>query len=81
MGFVCPLGDGELMTEIPSSGYTGKKPVLSEKQLRAMSRKHLLMMIRDLECELAIVRAEKEKTILSFRAGVELLQGLVAVAD
>ena len=61
----------------PTSSETG----ITEKQLRALSRKHLLMMIRDLELELAQVKEEKAEMILAFRAGVELPPDFVVVTD
>jgi len=44
-------------------------PAISEQQLRALSRKHLLMMLRDLEKELHQERSEKEHLLLACRAG------------
>ena len=44
------------------------EPVMTERQLRALSRKHLLMMIRDLEKELTLARKEKEEMLLAYRA-------------
>jgi len=43
---------------------------ITEKQLRALSKKHLLIMIRDLEIELKQEKKEKENLILAYRAGL-----------
>ena len=69
------------MSKNPTPENSPMKPVLMEKQLRAMSRKHLLMMIRDLERELSQVKTEKEDMLLAFRAGVELPPGFVVNPD
>jgi len=47
------------------------KPAMTDRQMRALSRKHLFMMIRDQEKELAQLKKEKADILLAFRAGVE----------
>jgi hypothetical protein len=42
---------------------------ITERQLRALNRKHLLVMILDLENELARERAEKENLFRTYQAG------------
>ena len=49
--------------EYESSGKNQKR-YLTDKQLRALNRKHLLMMIRDLEKELAQEKKEKENLLM-----------------
>ena len=46
-----------------------EKAKITEQQLRALNRKHLLMMIRDLEKELKQVKRENEIMILAYQAG------------
>jgi len=43
------------------------EPKISDKQLRALNKKHLLMMLRDLEKELAREKEEKENLLLAYR--------------
>ena len=43
-------------------------PAITDQQLRALTRKHLLMMLRDLEKELEQERSEKEHLLLACRA-------------
>ena len=76
-----PTGDVDSMPKKTASGDNLKKPAITEKQLRALSRRHLLMMIRDLERELAQAKAEKDEMLLAFRAGVELPAGFVVTFD
>jgi len=49
------------------------KPVqgstMTDQQLRALNRRHLLIIIRDLEKELKQIREEKENMLIAFRAG------------
>jgi len=53
---------------------------LTEQQLRALNRKHLLMMLRDLEEELQQAEEEKENLLLAYRAGLrQRLQAYQAV--
>ena len=51
--------------EIPSAGS-----VITDRQLRALNRKHLLIMIRDLEKELGQTKEELENLKLAYRIGV-----------
>ncbi|MCL2105701.1 MAG: hypothetical protein FWH26_01350 [Oscillospiraceae bacterium] len=51
---------GLLDSCLPSSLPNGTGSAITEKQLRALSKKHLLMMIYDLEKELEQERREKE---------------------
>ena len=44
-------------------------PVITDEQLRALSRKHLLMMIRDLEIELAQAKKERDSLLIAYEAG------------
>ena len=46
-----------------------KKTVFTDRQLRALSKKHLLLMIRDLEKELSREKQEKENLLLAYHAG------------
>ena len=50
------LLDSCLSSPLPSSSCSS----ITEKQLRALSKKHLLMMLYDLEKELAQEKREKE---------------------
>ena len=52
-----------------SSKTPEKEPVITDRQLRALNRKHLLMMIRDLEKELQQIKKEKDELLLAYRAG------------
>ena len=45
-------------------------PTMTERQLRALSRKHLMLMIRDLEAELRQERAEKKDLLMAYQAGL-----------
>ena len=45
------------------------KSVITEQQLRALTRKHLLMMIRDLERELSQVKRERDNLLLAYQSG------------
>ncbi|MCL2487849.1 MAG: hypothetical protein FWE80_04120 [Oscillospiraceae bacterium] len=57
--------------KIPSqAAQPPAEPAITEKQLRALSRKHLLMMIFDLQEELNRVTQENEKMITAYRAGL-----------
>lgn len=42
---------------------------MTERQLRALSRKHLMLMIRDLEAELRQEKAEKKDLLMAYQAG------------
>ena len=44
-------------------------PAITEKQLQALSKKHLLLMILDLQQKLESLEAEHEKMLLTFLAG------------
>jgi len=43
---------------------------LEESQLRVLRRKHLLMLLQDLEAELRRVKEEKANMLLAYRAGL-----------
>ena len=45
-------------------------PAITERQLRALGKKHLYMMIRDLEAELAQEKTEKGNLLCAFQAGL-----------
>lgn len=47
---------------------TPEQPKMTDRQLRALSRKHLFMMIRDLEKELRQAKEEKENLLLAYKA-------------
>jgi len=49
---------------------SNQAPPITDQQLRALTRKHLLMMLRDLEKELIQERSEKERLLLACRAGL-----------
>ena len=46
-----------------------EKPAITQRQLRALKRKHLFIMIRDLEQELQQVKKEKAEILLAYQAG------------
>ncbi|MCL2655736.1 MAG: hypothetical protein FWD65_08650 [Coriobacteriia bacterium] len=56
--------------EAPANKTASAASIITDKQLRALSRKHLLIMIRDLEKELARAKEELEDLLLAYRAGV-----------
>ena len=64
-----PTGKTELFV-IDGDGDTPKEATIDERQLRALSRKHLLIMIRDLETELERVKQEKENLIAAYNSGL-----------
>ena len=43
--------------------------IITDEQLRAFSRKHLLMMIRDLEKELLQAKRERDSLLIAYEAG------------
>jgi len=45
-------------------------PAMTDRQLRALGKKHLFMMIRDLETELAQEKTEKDNLLCAFQAGI-----------
>ena len=47
-----------------------KEPAITEQQLRALSKKHLLMMISDLEKELKQAKNELENLLIAYQAGL-----------
>ena len=51
------------------------EPVITEKQLKILNRKHLLTMIFDLQDELIKLRKENEKIITAYRAGLARMRG------
>jgi len=48
---------------------------ITDQQLRALSRKHLFILIRDLEKDLQQVTEEKESLLLAYQAGLEKITG------
>jgi|GEM_PF-2758994 len=46
------------------------QPSITERQMRALSRKHLLLMLRDLEKELLQVTRERDNMLTACRAGM-----------
>ena len=52
--------------------FQTEKPKITDQQLRALSRKHLLMMIRDLEKELKQAKEEKENLLLACKANLKI---------
>lgn len=48
---------------------------MTDRQLRALGRKHLLIMIRDLEQNLAQAMAEREALMQAFQFGLAQNQG------
>ena len=47
-------------------------PVITDRQMRALGKKHLFMMIRDLETELAQEKHEKQNLLCAFSAGMNV---------
>ena len=45
-------------------------PSITDQQLRVLSRKHLMVMLRDLEKELQQFMEERERTYLAYQAGL-----------
>ncbi|MCL2671092.1 MAG: hypothetical protein FWF10_03540 [Clostridiales bacterium] len=45
------------------------KAAITDKQLRALGRRHLLLMLRDQEAELRQLREERELLLLAYSAG------------
>ena len=45
-----------------------QRPRITDKQLQALTKKHLLMMIRDLEKELIQEKKEKENLLMIYQA-------------
>ena len=56
--------------EIEISAWKRPEPVITDQQLKALTRKHLFIMIRDLQRELRKEKEEKEKLILAYKAGL-----------
>jgi len=55
----------------PSSNHQVRaEPSMTEKQMRALSRKHLLMMIFDLQEDLLRTREENEKLFVAYQSGL-----------
>ncbi|MCL2508300.1 MAG: hypothetical protein FWF05_03895 [Oscillospiraceae bacterium] len=61
--------------ESGEAGERAETSVIGDKQLRALSKKHLMLMLRDLEKELQSEKREKRNMILAFRAGITQRQG------
>ena len=47
-----------------------QEAAITERQLRALSRKHLLIMVRDIEKELRQAKEERESLFLAYNAGL-----------
>ena len=47
---------------------------MSIQQLRALRRKHLIVIIRDLEKDLQSALSEKERLMLAYQSGLEKIQ-------
>ena len=62
-----PVVDPEYRIREPEA--IPEEATLTERQLRALSRKHLFTMIRDLEKELLQVKEEKANILLAYQAG------------
>ena len=56
----------------PPVFYEAQPPasIITDEQLRALSRKHLLMMIRDLEKELLQAKQERDSLLIAYKAGL-----------
>jgi len=65
-----PAGSGRV--NIKNEKEEQKTPGITDRQLRALTKKHLLMMIRDLETELVREKGEKENLLLAYRAALTL---------
>ena len=55
--------------QLPEPEDAPEEAVITQRQLRALKRKHLLIMIRDLEQELRQVKREKTELLLAYQAG------------
>jgi len=60
--------------QIPDAQEEPERPVMTDKQLRFVSRLHLLMMIRDLEKELMQAKEENKKLLTAYKAGLNQKQ-------
>ena len=52
-------------TDVKKSAYGAAPSSITERQMRALSRKHLLLMLRDLEKELLQVTRDRKSTRLN----------------
>jgi len=62
----------ELLRNRPQA-VVEETPAITERQLRALGKKHLYMMIRDLEAELAQEKTEKGNLLCAFQAGIRTI--------
>ena len=67
---IVPINDFEMISASDESKAESGKNEMTGQQLKVLGRKHLLMIIRDLEKELGQVKAEKEELLLAYKAGV-----------
>jgi len=58
-----------LFAELKSK-TAAERSAITDQQLRALGRKHLLMMIRDLEMELEQAKQENDNLLLAYQAGI-----------
>ncbi|MCL1896388.1 MAG: hypothetical protein FWG03_07575 [Clostridiales bacterium] len=62
--------EAEVTAQAVTPTSKSAEPVITDEQLRALSRKHLLMMIRDLELELAQAKKERDSLLIAYKAGL-----------
>ena len=62
-----PVAPLEIAEKTPDKPAPAK---ITDRQMRALSKKHLFMMIRDLEAELQREKGEKENLLQAYRAGI-----------
>jgi len=60
----------ELFAKSPESEAAATALTITDQQLRALSRKHLFIMIRDLEKELSQAKGELAALLLAYQAAV-----------
>ena len=61
--------DQDLATMFGPPKNPSAKRAITDRQLHALSREHLLMMIRDLEKELGQTKGELDHVLLAYQAG------------
>ena len=59
---------------VPRNAFAPPPPAFTRRQLRALSRKHLLLMLRDLERELQQTRRERDRMLIACQAGLARAQ-------
>ena len=57
-------------TDVKKRTSVAAPPSITERQMRALSRKHLLLMLHDLEKELLQVKRERDNMLTACRAGM-----------